>query len=45
VRDALPASVELELMRELERDELRRLEATKPPRIRPRPATEPGPRR
>jgi hypothetical protein len=42
VRDVLPADLARELMREVERDELRRLETTIPPRIRPRPATDPG---
>jgi len=45
VRDVVPADLARELMREVERDELRRLETTNPPRIRPRPATDPGRRR
>jgi hypothetical protein len=42
VRDELTPDLARELMREVERDELRRLETTLPPRIRPRPATYPG---
>jgi hypothetical protein len=42
VRDAFPPDLARELMREVERDELRRLETERPPRIRPRPATDPG---
>jgi hypothetical protein len=42
VRDVLTPDLVRELMREVDRDELRRLETTNPPRVRPRPATDPG---
>jgi len=41
----LPLSIELELFRELERAELRRIESQQVPRRRPRALTENGPRR